>query len=119
MKNGKILGNSNGEFLAEENEEFDESEYETSEDCFYDDKFVFIERYYPGSYQSHSITRYYKYTRIGFELIKPEEITQSEYRKREASFAASALGSIRTDRKAAASRENGKKGGRPKKGESK
>jgi hypothetical protein len=121
MKKGRILGNYNGEFLEEESEKFEESDYETSEDCFYDDKFAFVERYYPGSYQSHGVTRYYKYTRIGFELKKPIEITKPEYQKKEAAFAASVLGSlggsVKSKAKSEAARENGKMGGRPRKSE--
>ncbi len=105
MKKGQILGNCNGEFLEEENEKFEKSDYETSEDCFYDDKFVVVERYYPGPYQSHGVTRYYKYTRIGFELKKPVEITKHEYQKKEAASAARVLGSLGGSVKSAAKAE--------------
>lgn len=47
--------------------------------------------------------------------LEDDQNTEEESKALDTSMAASALGSIRTERKATAARENGKRGGRPKK----
>lgn len=52
---------------------------------------------------------------LGWEIENKPELAKSIEREVSTSLAAAALGSIRTAKKAASSRENGKLGGRPKK----